>query len=569
MNGSRRSRKRLSTAFTYVFLILIVLPVVVIAISVFFQMKRSLEDIARENVSSRAEQMANTLYDTLNQLQNLSANLMLNDQVRDFMDPAAPADVIAETKTTFEINRMISFTSLKYHFILRNLFFLRGDGEVLYAYERAAPSEKARAVCRAAGDFRSTRAFWYAPDATPYYIVNYTDSKSYQTLGTILIELDLSMIPDFSSISTMYPDAHALLTHGGQVLFASHDDLPAVPLVHSGSASDTVCTIGGKQFYYFYTPLRQSNIWYHVFIPAASVLYHTNRTFEAFVLAALLLFILLTVSGAYIFRRMLFPLGEVAASLEKMAEGNLSVRMLPSPYLETDKICTSFNTMADKLDDMLLEVYDKGLLLKEAELDLLQSQISPHFLFNVLESINMHCAQTGDQLVSDTVVTLSHLLRSNILLKDQQKISIEQELSYVGAYLYIQKLRFAEKLTYSIELEDRCIDRYLIPKLVIQPLVENAVVHGLEEKCGGGHVSVRIWEEDCLYIRVSDNGVGFDAARPIPDGRGTHIALDNIRKRIALHYGAAYGLTVRSRIGQGTEATIMLPIDTGEENRSC
>ena len=564
-------KRHLSTFFTLVFLVFIVLPLIILAVFVFIKMKRSLETIAQENVTACANQTAGTLYETLDQLQNLTVDLMLSEPVHDFMDPHEPADVIRATKTTFEINRMISFTSLKYHSILKNLFFVRGDGEIIYSYERAASAEEARSIreiYHAAGDFRSTRAFWYAPDATPYFIVDYTDSKTYETFGTILIQLDLAEISEFSRIHTIYPDSYALLSHGGQILFRDREE-PAAFLPHgTDSTARETMELDGVRYAYYHGPLRQSSIRYHVLIPVSSVLYRTNQTFEYFVLIAAALFILLAVMGAFVFRRMLHPLSEVSDSLKKMAEGNLSVRMLPTPYLETDNICSSFNTMAMRLDDMLHEVYEKGLLLKQAELDLLQSQMSPHFLFNVLESINMRCAQTGDRTVGELVVALSELLRSNLLLKDQPKISIEQELSYIRTYLYIQKMRFEDKLTYSIELEAPCISRCRIPKLTIQPLVENAVVHGLENRCGGGHVSVRIWEEDCLYIRVSDNGVGFDPAAPRPDGKGNHIALLNLQKRIALYYGEGYGLTLKSQPGTGTEALLTLPVDT-EEGRTC
>ena len=133
-------------------------------------------------------------------------------------------------------------------------------------------------------------------------------------------------------------------------------------------------------------------------------------------------------------------------------------------------------------------------------------------------------------------------------------------------YLELQKERFGDSLNYSIDLESPEILQYSIPKLTIQPLVENSVVHGLEPKCGGGEVRISIWEEEnAMYIRVKDNGVGFNASalpteETAANSRHNHIALENIARRIQLLYGKNYGMSIHSVPGKGTQITISLPI---------
>ena len=147
----------------------------------------------------------------------------------------------------------------------------------------------------------------------------------------------------------------------------------------------------------------------------------------------------------------------------------------------------------------------------------------------------------------------------NIGVGSDQKITFEQELGYVHYYLDLQRERFGEKLSYSVEYEDEDLLRYLVPRLTIQPLVENAIVHGLEPRRGLGSVAVRLWEEtQNICVRIEDDGVGFDPenldlAREVESaGQHNHIALTNVLRRLHLLYGDRADLQIRSKPGQGT-----------------
>ena len=170
------------------------------------------------------------------------------------------------------------------------------------------------------------------------------------------------------------------------------------------------------------------------------------------------------------------------------------------------------------------------------------------------------------------VTDLAQLLRGNIGVGGgSQKITFAQELNYVRYYMDLQQGRFGESLRCSVDYEDEEILQYLLPRLSIQPLVENAIVHGLEPRRGLGSVSVRLWEEDSsVCVRVEDDGVGFDPSQvDLSDGadcggRHNHIALPNILRRLRLLYGDRAGLDVRSSPGRGTTVLLMLPIDEKE-----
>jgi sensor histidine kinase YesM len=173
--------------------------------------------------------------------------------------------------------------------------------------------------------------------------------------------------------------------------------------------------------------------------------------------------------------------------------------------------------------------------------------------------------QAGQKDTSQMITDLARLLRSNVGHQGDQKVTIAQELEYVQYYLNLQKVRFTDKLSYEIDYEDNAILQYYLPKLTIQPLVENCIVHGLENKRDGGKVEVRIWEKDEeLNISVSDNGTGFDTTS-LNDSQlnpsHNHVALSNIKKRIKLLYGDKGDLHVSSTPGYGTKILVVLPKD--------
>ena len=202
----------------------------------------------------------------------------------------------------------------------------------------------------------------------------------------------------------------------------------------------------------------------------------------------------------------------------------------------------------------------------------LQAQINPHFLYNTLDSI-IWMAEAGQ---NDDVVlmtsALAKLLRQSIS-NDKEQVRVEEEMNYVQSYLTIQKMRYKDKLEYEIELEDG-IGREKIVKLVLQPLVENAIYHGIKYKEGRGLIQIRVFcQDDCIVLQVEDDGKGMDEEtlahifeQHIRDTRSNGVGVNNVNERIRLFYGAEYGLSFKSEPEKGTTATIRIPLGKDGEN---
>lgn len=288
--------------------------------------------------------------------------------------------------------------------------------------------------------------------------------------------------------------------------------------------------------------------------------------------------ILLVAVGALLFFsivRLTKPLSEMAESLQLVAGEDFTVKLPAYDSVEFNTISSAFNTMTDTISHLINDVYQKKLLVMDSELRFLQSQMNPHFMYNVLNTIALKAKLDGNEEIYKMASSFSGLTQARLYHKDDEKIEVEQELQLVRFYLDLQKFRFEDKLSYHITVQEDALLRCLVPKLIIEFMVENAVVHGIEPKTCPGTVFVDVARENNdLVIRIEDDGVGFSGQNGVvaldeiilserSEGHN-HIALDNAIKLIRLFYGEAYGISIQSRQEVGTMVTIRIPIDKRE-----
>jgi two-component system sensor histidine kinase YesM len=201
--------------------------------------------------------------------------------------------------------------------------------------------------------------------------------------------------------------------------------------------------------------------------------------------------------------------------------------------------------------------------LVEAERQALESQMNPHFLFNTLNTIKALARMHGQEEIYTISIKLGKLLRSTID-NHESECSLKESMSLVDSYLTIQKIRFGEKLHVQLELEESCSD-ILTPKLIIQPLVENSIVHGLEPKAGEWNIAVRIEKLDTnIRISIEDNGIGIPKGN-LPDdlndlANSSHVGVYNVYRRLVLKYGKHMDFSITSQEGVGTLVTLSFPI---------
>lgn len=295
------------------------------------------------------------------------------------------------------------------------------------------------------------------------------------------------------------------------------------------------------------------------------------------IFGSMLLFIFLASYGiTYRFTR---PVTRMIANIRAFGRQDLDVRMEDSSIQEFHDIGIVFNEMAERLEYLIMEVYEKQLLATQSQVKYLQSQLNPHFQFNILAMLSLKAKMAGNEELYESLNAFSKLMQGKIFREKEIKIKVKEELEIVQFYLFLQKERYQDKLDYEIEIKNECILDNLIPRLLIEPFVENAVSHGLEPKKDKGLVKVSIYEEDLseeavLHIVVEDNGVGIDYEKVNEEseeviwnavGIGhTHTGFENTRRMLQVLYGEDYRLETWSERGKGTKIEIILPSEKGE-----
>lgn len=261
------------------------------------------------------------------------------------------------------------------------------------------------------------------------------------------------------------------------------------------------------------------------------------------------------------------PIRYLNSVTKEVADGNLGVRVHMAHGAEMKILADSLNVMIEKIQTLIDNVMLEQMRLREAELEILQMQINPHFLYNTLDTI-VWLAEAGNKdAVVEMVQTLSEFFRSS-LNGGKDVVSIESEIRHISSYLQIQQVRYQDILDYEISLPKE-IESVQIPKITLQPLVENALYHGIKYKRGKGKIVVsgRMEENRCV-LSVCDDGVGMtkERLRQVRDGLTIKVddtndfyGLYNVNERIRLKFGEEYGLHIDSVLQEGTTVEVWLP----------
>lgn len=255
------------------------------------------------------------------------------------------------------------------------------------------------------------------------------------------------------------------------------------------------------------------------------------------------------------------PIRELQAAMERVEQGDLEVTVHTDKDDETGRLSRSFNHMVSNIRELIEKVYLTQLGKKEAEFSALQSQINPHFMYNTLETVNMMAILDGSFEISDILTAFGKLLRVNL---DQKHniIPLYKEIEYIRNYLMIVQMRDKELFTFSLNVAEEARD-CRIPKLTIQPLVENSILHGFKEKMSRRRLSVDAWvEAGRLVIVIEDDGKGMTGEKleyvrqslelEESMGRSASIGINNVNERCQLFFGENFQMEIQSRRGVGT-----------------
>ena len=399
-------------------------------------------------------------------------------------------------------------------------------------------------------------------------------SGSGEKEGVFFIDLNYSAISELCDQSTVGTKGYAfILDAKGNIVYHPqqqqlYNELQTenISLIMD-TDEDTVLTGTGNDGKLYSISRSEKTGWTVVDCTNVKELLSKSRQAQSvYVLTAIILVIVALLFSRFMARSITLPIQKLRDSMKKVQEGDFSVSdVVVDSRNEIGSLTKSFDVMTHRIHELMEQNVHEQEEKRKSELKALQSQINPHFLYNTLDSIIWMAEGKKNEEVVLMTASLARLLRQSISNEDEV-VPIANEVEYARGYLTIQKMRYKDKLEFQIEVDSSILYIPLI-KLVLQPIIENAIYHGLKYKESKGLLIVKGFMKDGnAVLQVIDDGVGMDeeTLAHIYDKHKVNyhsngVGVYNVQKRLKLYYGEDYGITYTSELGKGTTATITIP----------
>lgn len=263
-----------------------------------------------------------------------------------------------------------------------------------------------------------------------------------------------------------------------------------------------------------------------------------------------------------IYKSIMDPIKQMIQVCQQVSTEELQIRMENRGNDEISYLTGHFNKMLDEIQELVEIQKSDSKKKRELEIQMLQYQINPHFLFNTLGTLRWMALINQDDVVGEGITALSELLKGTLVNKNEY-VSIKEEIDNLNNYFAIQKLRYANSFEVDYEIEENLLDKRIL-KFILQPIPENSIIHGIQDYMGKVTITIRVGieEQDRITIYIEDNGSGFEMEkneRQINTSKLTGIGVKNVEERIKLAFGEEYGVVIQSTVGKGTQTKIVIP----------
>lgn len=326
-------------------------------------------------------------------------------------------------------------------------------------------------------------------------------------------------------------------------------------------------TVDGNLQLVFLQQLDDSEFQIIISTPASTFFQNLFESIIGYIIIILMVLIVFTILSIFLSSVFTRFFTNITGALNRIRKKDYEVTMPSYQEKDLDMISTTFNSMTAEIKNLIQTVFQEKLLLKEANIKQLQSQMNPHFLLNTLTTVSTMALLHQDEELYQMISALTEIIDGGLANSTAATsfVKVSQELKYINCYLYLQQIRFQNKLQYHIQVENDDLMELYIPRLSVEPLVENAIVHGVEESIESGRVEVTISRVDnTLLITILDNGKGFDVEAVLREHRtssikGHNISINNTNQRLKMIFGDSYGVSFESEPGK-TIASIRIPV---------
>jgi len=593
--------KSIQTKMTAAILMLVVLPMLFITFISFTSSERFIQERISQSDSQMLEQLSSTINSVLEDMIKASNIFTLDKQIIDILSNGDGMDgthsyystqIVNEQMDKAKNTMLLNFNSFICIYDFYGNMYSSGAWQSVDGYEKFKKSEWFNKTVELNGYM-----LWIAPqydyikseEIGPGALITLSrmikGTRSQGGYGIITISIGQKEFFKKLVKEDYFNEGDEVYLINSEGIIASHldsslvgksiKDEPYIQAILAGGQNHFISEIGGKKKFVSYSPIGLTG-WIVVKVSNYDTLFRDllsiRNTNILYIFMISLIFIFVT---SFIVISITRPLKKLRKSMKMVEEGNMDISVAVRGTDEVAQLGNSFNSMLLRINALIENIREKQKKEEELRLEVMQAQINPHFLFNTLNTIKWTAIISQAQNVANLIEALGRILEMSV--KDiNVLISVHDELENLKSYIQLQKARYNQRFIESIKIDKSLMD-LKVPKLVLQPLVENSIIHGLSEERTDNlniEISGKIFE-DYLILTVHDDGVGIepqkllnildDSQKNDHRNRFSRIGLQNVHKRIQLMFGEKYGLKIRSISGEGTDVEVRMPIITGDD----
>jgi len=568
------------------FLITSLLPVLFVALYSNVKYEASITDKISASSQQVLTELTQNMTRELEQYETLSETIIINKSIQGGLPRFGAMTDYEKSELRTQINEELGQQIFRLS-NLTNTVILTNDGQPIFDlgfewYPDIQINELMEDVGRSPGNaiwtyVRSNRG----ADRIALTRTIYAEDNLNRKLGYVMILIDEKVFSrntygqvELGTGSSIYiADADGMVVSSVSpeikqgMAFARDEVFAKLGADHKNEAFYTV--VNGRKTLVVSSYIRSAD-WYLIgLVPHAFLISELKEMRGNIVFICLLTLLLSGMLAMWIYFSIHSPMRSLLQYANQIRMGQLETKMGKSHPDEMGKLTETIDRMVKQLKQLIFQVESEQMAKRDAELKMLQAQINPHFLFNTLNSLKWSAMMSGNEAVKQGIESLSELLRNTILVKEEL-IPLETEINNLLHYATIQRIRYGDSFKLNFTMSGEDLYACLVPKFILQPIVENSILHAGSED--GRRVGIRVEgvkEGATLKIVIADDGKGFDmndahARKSSSHAKLSGIGIDNVAERIRIHFGPTYGLTTCSAPNEGTETVITLPILTKE-----
>ncbi|GMQ63705.1 sensor histidine kinase [Vallitalea maricola] len=568
-------------------LIMILYPIILVIIFGMYNNEKIIKDRFVSYVENDVMNAKNRMTNDLNFMEQIFQEVFYNIDVYDLFRSKPKGCDRNNTMLNYRFQKNMtkylnSTIFAKQEFDLVIMQFLSDDSVYYAAKEKGLvdmgkiPTEEFKKVIE---DDNQVIYYFDKQDDGPYiYLVrSIYDINTFEKMGIMSFRIDNNYLREILSHTYREPAESTYLYtfNGDRVVYAGrnyNNDIIENNKIYLKEKGTYTHTINGNNYYVIVETIENVNLKIISVITTDMLIADTRKVFDLIIILCIISMPIYIIIANMIYSEIISPFNLLVSKMKDIEKGELNTSIDIVRKNEIGYLYNSFNSMAKRLKYLVECVYEEEIARKNAEISALQSQINPHFLYNTLETINWKAQLSGERDIAEMVQALSKLMDANMNRKGEKFSTIEQEIEYMDSFLFLIQKRFGKKVEYH-KIIDETVLKEKLPKLIIQPIVENAIKHGIEP-VGRGKITIYITEKDeKLIIKVEDNGAGIEIARLqsinmelshnkyiVEEQKNSRsIGLKNVYRRLLLIYGKEAQISIESIYTQGTIVTLKVP----------